>query len=234
MERKIYFSFHDIPFSEYNYSYPSKPPLTSKTEIIHLGIAMIVLSVAFAFAMAEGIFGLIYSNDPLGNILYYLQFSSLGILTGFFFHELSHKLMARRYGLWAEFRMFSQGLMLALIFGIFFGFVIAAPGAVNVWGGARRFEFGRIAAAGPLANIVIGALAMLGYIELGLDSFYGSVLGFICMVNVFLAFFNLIPFGPLDGRKIIAWNSIVWAIMFIISIFLLVVYMGRGIVIPGF
>ena len=234
MERKVYFSFHDIPFSEYNYSYPSKPPLTSKTEIIHLGIAMIVLSVAFAFAMAEGIFGLIYSSDPLGNILYYLQFSLLGILTGFFFHELSHKLMARRYGLWAEFRMFSQGLMLALIFGIFFGFVIAAPGAVNVWGGARRFEFGRIAAAGPLANIVIGALAMLGYTELGLDSFYGSVLGFICMVNVFLAFFNLIPFGPLDGRKIIAWNSIVWAVMFIISIFLLVVYVGRGIVIPGF
>ena len=234
MERKVYFSFHDIPFSEYNYSYPSKSPLTSKTEIVHLSIAMIVLSIAFTFAMAGGIFGLISSSDPFRKILYCFQFSLLGILTGFFFHELSHKLMARRYGLWAEFRMFSQGLMLALIFGIFFGFVIAAPGAVNVWGGARRFEFGRIAAAGPLANIVIGALAMLGYTELGLDSFYGSVLGFICMVNVFLAFFNLIPFGPLDGRKIIAWNSIVWAGMFITSIFLLVIYMGAGIVIPGF
>lgn len=234
MERKVYFSFHDIPFSEYNYSYPSKPPLTSRTEIIHLGLAMLTLSVAFAFAMAGGIAGLSYADNPLSTLLKYFQFSVLAILTGFFFHEMSHKLMARRYRLWAEFRMFPQGLLFALIFGIFFGFVIAAPGAVNIWGGARRFEMGKIAAAGPMANIVIGAITMIGYMEMGLDSFYGSVLGFICMVNVFLAFFNLIPLGPLDGKKIIIWNSMVWAVMFIVSLLLLTIYVGRGIVIPGF
>lgn len=234
MERKIYYSFHEMPFSEEDQFYPLKTPLTSRTEILHIIISMLVLSVAFAFAMVNGIFGLISSEDPLHEIVYSFQFSILGILTGFFFHEISHKMMARRYSLWAEYRMFPQGLMLALLFGIFFGFVIAAPGAVNIAGGARKFEFGKIAMAGPLANIIVGIVALAGYMEIGLDSVYGSVLGFISMINIFLAFFNLLPIGPMDGKKIIAWNSIVWAGMFIVSLFLLVTYITGGIVIPGF
>ncbi|ENO12473.1 Peptidase family M50, partial [Thermoplasmatales archaeon SCGC AB-539-C06] len=39
----------------------------------------------------------------------------------------------------------------------------------------------------------------------------------LCFVNVFLGVFNLIPFGPLDGKKILRWNAIAWAFLLIIG-----------------
>ena len=97
--------------------------------------------------------------------------------------------------------------------------IFAAPGAVYVmpmvrsYGGdytIDRREMGRISIAGPLANIAIGAgffmMTNLGGI-LGIIGFYGFTL------NLWLAAFNLLPFGPLDGRKIFSWNPIIWAII---------------------
>ena len=40
-------------------------------------------------------------------------------------------------------------------------------------------------------------------------------------VNTWLAIFNLIPFGILDGWKVFRWNKIVWVITFTISIILI-------------
>jgi len=236
-ERKVYYSFHDIPlekdFDFARYTYP-RYPLTSKTELIHLFIAMLSLSVAFTFAMAGGLARLAsYGDEGIYDLAYFFPFAVLGVLTGFFFHELSHKFVARKYGLWAEFRMYPNGLLLALIIGIFFGFVIAAPGAVNIQGGARRFELGRIASAGPLANIIVGTVSLIGYLILGTDSFLGLILGFVCMINLFLGTFNLLPFDPLDGKKIMVWNAMVWAFLFIIAVILLTIYSTR-IIIPGF
>jgi len=234
-ERRIYYSFHDIPNGSYRspmeYRTLSKPPVTSKTEIIHLLIAMLILSLAFAFALGgrgilyDGMYSIIYA-------LYAFPMALFSILTGFFFHELSHKFVAQRYGLWAEFRMYPNGLMFALLFGMLFGFVFAAPGAVTIQGGARRFEMGRIAAAGPLANIVVAVFSLIGYLYLGVDSQIGEILGFICFINIFLGFFNLLPFGPLDGKKIISWNATVWGLLTISAIIILVLYWNR-MFIPG-
>jgi len=234
-DRKVYYSFHDIPFSDdLGYYNRNRSFSTSRTEIAHLVISMFTLSVSFAFAISGGITGLYYSSDPIMKFFHSFIFSFAAILTGFFFHEMSHKYVASRYGLWAEYRMYPLGLILALVFSILFGYTIAAPGAVNVSGGARRFEIGRIAAAGPMANIVMGGVFLPLYIKVGMDSIYGALMGFVAMINIFLAFFNLIPLGPLDGRKIIVWNSGVWAGMFAVSLFLLVIIMNMGIIIPGF
>jgi Zn-dependent protease len=46
----------------------------------------------------------------------------------------------------------------------------------------------------------------------------GNIIGFICLVNALLATFNLLPFGGLDGAKVIRWNGIVWAILFSIAL----------------
>ncbi|MEM0173803.1 MAG: peptidase M50, partial [Sulfolobaceae archaeon] len=40
--------------------------------------------------------------------------------------------------------------------------------------------------------------------------------------NSFVAFFNLLPLGQLDGYKIFRWNVVIWSIMFIISIVLII------------
>ena len=90
-----------------------------------------------------------------------------------------------------------------------------APGAVMVMGNTTKQQFGKIALAGPLSNIMLWAVG-LGLISLGLESTeftYGDngLLYYWCWVNVGLGAFNMIPFGPLDGRKVKTWsNSIYW------------------------
>ncbi|MDI6855821.1 MAG: site-2 protease family protein, partial [Candidatus Thermoplasmatota archaeon] len=81
----------------------------------------------------------------------------LAVATGFLLHELMHKLVAQKYGCWAEYRAFPFGLVLALLMSAA-GFVFAAPGAVYIMGSITKKENGKISLAGPLINIVIGAV----------------------------------------------------------------------------
>ena len=223
-ERKIYTSFHDIPPRDYMY-FPKgslengNPGRFSRVEVTHLLISMAVLTIAFAFAVSNN--QLLLGSGSYDKLPMALVMSFLGILTAFFFHELSHKFMAQRYGLWSEYRMFPTGLLFALFLGVVVGFIFAAPGAVMFRGGSRNFETGKIASAGPLANIFLAIISYPLYRLVFYDDiFLGKIIGSICLINAFLASFNLLPIEPLDGIKIISWNATSWIILFIVSIFL--------------
>jgi Zn-dependent protease len=130
--------------------------------------------------------------------------------------------------------------MIALGFAFFIGAIFAAPGAVYIGGKKKRKwneesrwdqeypeyskgkamnEMGLISVAGVVINII------LGFVFLGLLFFLPSfgVFDFILKmiftlgytINFILAGFNLLPFGPLDGKKVMQWNPIVWAVLFI-------------------
>ncbi|MCX6666668.1 MAG: site-2 protease family protein [Euryarchaeota archaeon] len=217
-KRKIYTSFHDIPPREYMYFPkgtldPGKPGKFSRIEIAHLLMAMGVLTLVFSFVLTKN--NIFTGFNNIGALLSFIPISFLGIVIAFFVHEISHKFMAQKYGLWSEFRMYPMGLLLALVFGIFIGIPFAAPGAVMFRGDARNFETGRIAVAGPLSNIVISFVALLLYLFVFLEtSTIKEIVGFVCLINAVLATFNLLPFGPLDGAKVIRWNPTVWIILF--------------------
>lgn len=234
-ERKIYTSFHDIPPREYMY-FPKgtlemgQPGKFSRIETTHLLISMAVLTIVFALIITQNnlFWGFINGGFNLNILPYGLLLSFLGIMTAFFFHEMSHKFMAQKYGLWAEYRMFSQGLRLALLLGIFTPIVFAAPGSVMFRGESRTFETGQIAVAGPLANIIIAMITLPIYLfVLFEESMIAEIVAFICLINAFLATFNLLPFGPLDGVKVIRWNATVWIILLIISIVMLMLILPR-------
>jgi Zn-dependent protease len=207
-----------------------KPGSFSRTEIAHLLIAMLVLTTAFSFTLSP-----LYRFN-LRTFLAAIPMSFLGIFTAFFVHELSHKFMAQRYGLWSEFRMYPLGLALSLFLGIFTGYVFAAPGAVMFRGETRPFETGRIAAAGPLANIITAAVTYplsVWFIDSSVSSFsLGGIIVFVCFVNAFLATFNLLPLGPLDGRKVFQWNEIAWFLLFTAAVLLVVLNFSRGVILP--
>ena len=226
-KRKIYTSFHDVPVRDYMY-FPKgtletgKPGKFSRIEATHILISILVLTIAFSFCISGG---LIF-NRNLDLIIRSIPYAFAGVLTAFFFHELSHKLMAQKFGLWAEYRLFPLGLLLALVISVFTGFVFAAPGAVMFMGGARYHETGRIAMAGPLANIIVASITLPLYFLL-FDTQFGAIIGFICLINTILAVFNLLPFGPLDGVKIIRWNATVWVLLLIVAIILLAFIIPR-------
>ena len=127
--------------------------------------------------------------------------------------------------MWSEFRMYPFGLVLTLVTSIC-GFLFAAPGAVYIRGYADLEKNGRISMAGPIVNIVLAAIS-IAVVMLINDSPYWLndpqllvilVFTMLASLNSFLAIFNLLPIGPLDGGKILAWNKVVWGLMFVIAI----------------
>ena len=198
-------------------------------EIRDIIISMLVIAGVFAYVLRySSIFANIGSNDIVSRTVIAL------VAVGFAFvlHELAHKFVAVRYGFYAEYRMWVQGLIFAIITAYFFGFVFAAPGAVYIHGEhISRDENGKISIAGPLTNI---ALAVIFFLFIPLSSFspiLSAIISLGFFVNSFLALFNLIPISILDGAKVFRWNPVIWLITAGFA-FLLVIYpyVGRLIV----
>ena len=227
--QKFYTSFHDLSPREYMYIPEGslevgKPGSFSRIELGHLIIAIVVLTLAFSFTFSKNnlLFFFLGSSIDITQYFYFMPIAFLGIVTAFVVHELSHKFVAQKYGLWSEFRMYPQGLLLSVVVAFFTGLVFAAPGAVMFRGEAKPFETGRIAAAGASANIAIAVVTYALYHFLFFNmGFWGTLIGFICLVNLLLATFNLLPLGPLDGKKVLLWNEIIWFVLFSVSVLFL-------------
>ena len=114
-------------------------------------------------------------------------------------------------------------LGLAVLFS-FFGFIIAAPGAVFIYGMINKERNGKISVAGPWTNIVL-ALIFLAF-ALVLPNATGALnylLTYGLYINAFLALFNMIPVMPFDGAKVIAWNKGVYWITVAVALILVIV-----------
>jgi Zn-dependent protease len=175
----------------------------SRKEVKDLFISVVILSLAFSSFNIQALPATIFI-----------------VLAVFISHELSHKFLAQHYGFEAEYRMWTFGILLGLISALLpGGIMFAAPGAVYITPYKREFAFrvarlsrkqnGLINLAGPLTNIVIGIGMVLTSFFFPLELF-----SLTARVSFFLALFNLIPIPPLDGSKVIGWNSKVWALAF--------------------
>ena len=175
----------------------------SKLEILHLSIATILVTAV----------GLSLNNYR------YISWEFLIIfVSAFLVHELAHKLLAQFYGSWAEFRTNSYGLLVTAFSAIpFIPFKFIAPGAVVI-DLSDRSKFGRVAFVGPLTNLIMGFIffilsyqyPLIGYLYIG------------ALFNSWIALFNLLPFGNLDGQKIFSWNKIIWIFMMVCTMGLFV------------
>ena len=204
----------------YSYSFVGarRPPgrvTTSRQEILQIGIAYAVLTADLLIIFTDSSLfygtrgaGLLRAVDPT-----VVGVAALAAATGFVAHEMAHKIVAQRSGFWAEFRMWPIGLVLSLVTA-FIGFLWGAPGATVVggMGPADRTNWGRTSLAGPLTNVGFAAvfyglcLATVG--PLPTLAFWLLLLAYI---NAWFGTFNLIPIGPLDGRKVLSWSPRTWA-----------------------
>jgi len=137
----------------------------------------------------------------------------------FLLHEIAHKLVAQRYGLWAEFRLTPFGALITLLSTIS-PIKIISPGAVFIAGPMGRDTMGKTAIAGPSTNL---GLSLVSFV---LSSLTPGVLSRVAMLsaafNAWIALFNLVPVGVLDGLKVFSWNKIVWSAAFTLSLALTV------------
>jgi Zn-dependent protease len=212
-------------YEPHYYAYGARPRRrvgfhTSGTEILHIAVALAVLTVAFGFFIG----GYMLRDDGLSQgaspwvprtplpDLFLIALVAIG--SGFVLHELMHKFVAQFYGHWAEFRAQLFGLLIPIPLVLFLGFIFAAPGAVIISGAVRKNENGIISAAGPLTNLIIGAIAYPFTLQVGAVDTLGYHIATVALfANAILALFNLIPLGPLDGKKVLAWNKPVYFLL---------------------
>ena len=90
-------------------------------------------------------------------------------------HEIGHKIVAKHYGCWAEFRADPRGLKFGMGLAFLLGFIFMAPGAVMVAGLVTRRQNGHIAVAGPLVNLALFIIGIpLAAITLGLTDAFNT------------------------------------------------------------
>ena len=158
--------------------------------------------MSFAFYLAFS--GANLLNATLEDILFALTVPLLVVGSSFVLHELLHKFTAQRFGFWSEFRANYLTLGLSILFAYVTHIVFAAPGATMIYGpNITKRQNGIISAAGPLLNLGLGGLYLLLTPLGGLLSYVG-LYGFV--INIWLSAFNLLPIGPLDGRKVLDWG----------------------------
>lgn len=187
----------------------------STREVRDLAVAWAVLSLAFTFLFVPPM-SFLPSEYALFVRWFVLSLVTVGV--GFLLHELAHKVVAVRFGQTAAFRA-DYGMLGLAVVAALAGFLFAAPGAVVHSGYVTERENGLIAVAGPITNVVLAVLFAPVFFIAARGGFLWSVGQIGLIVNAGLAVFNMIPFGPLDGRKVVDWSVIVFGLVLLGCLF---------------
>jgi Zn-dependent protease len=108
-------------------------------------------------------------------------------------HELSHALVARRFGVTVR-------DITLFVFG----------GAATLEGDARTpRQEALIAVAGPLCSLLLGGAFYLLGVAVGQEQ-VAAVVGWLAFINVTLGLFNMIPGFPMDGGRLL--RALLWKV----------------------
>lgn len=171
---------------------------------VKIDFSWVFIFLLVTWSLASGLFPEYYKDLAAWNYWVMGVAGAVGLFFSILFHELSHSLVARRFGL----RM--SGITL-FVFGGIAEMEEEPPNA--------KAEF-FMGIAGPLSSVLLGGI-LAGAWELsrlaGLQAGITGVLGYVSMMNFVLAVFNMFPGFPLDGGRVLRsalwhWkNDIRWA-----------------------
>jgi Zn-dependent protease/CBS domain-containing protein len=157
---------------------------------VRMDYSWLVLVVLVTWSLARGFFPFAVPGLSERDYGWMAIAGMLGLFFSIVFHELSHALVARRHGL-------PVGGVTLFIFG----------GVAEMTEEPRdpKIEF-VMAIAGPIASLILalvfGAL-YLSTATAGAPTPLGGVMYYLGLLNVTLAFFNLVPAFPLDGGRML-------------------------------
>jgi Zn-dependent protease len=130
-------------------------------------------------------------------------FACLVVAPAIIFHELSHKFFALSYGLNATFQaayfFLGLGLMMKLMR---FGFIFFVPAYVSIIGRATPLQFGMIAFAGPLMNLILWVGTLFVLKKNMVKRKYVPAVLLTSKINMFLFIFNMLPIPGFDGFQV--------------------------------
>ena len=181
-------------------------------------MAIITLSEIFSLVVMTLVIGYIFTGKftrrvktvydmmhPKRFDLNDFKFAILVTAPAIVLHELAHKFVAILYGFTATFKMFLFGLGIGVVLKLVNSpFILIAPGYVELPPINDALAYRLIAFAGPAVNLIlwIGSMIILDRAK-NLTRTQVAVLSLTKTINMILFFFNMIPFGPLDGAKVL-------------------------------
>jgi Zn-dependent protease/sulfur carrier protein ThiS len=164
---------------------------------IYVDATWLILAVLITWSLAQGLFPNYFPDLP--PVTYWLMGAAgaLGLFVSIVLHELGHSIVARSYGISI------RGITLFLFGGV---------AEMEEEPRNARSEF-FMAIAGPIMSLVLAVLFFVGQIvlmTLNGNTPVSGVIGYLALLNVILAVFNMVPAFPLDGGRVL--RATLWAI----------------------
>lgn len=149
----------------------------------------IFIAVLIAWSLANGYFPTVYEGLPKSTYWGMGIVGAFGLFFSIIFHEFSHSLVARLYGI-------SIKSITLFVFG----------GVAEMESEPRsaRAEF-VIAIAGPIASLFLSGIFYIVYLmarELAFNQALYGIFSYLAFFNILIAVFNLVPAFPLDGGRV--------------------------------
>jgi Zn-dependent protease len=159
---------------------------------VHWSWFFIFFLVTWTFAI--GVLEEFYPDWTAGRRWIVAAAISLVFFLSILLHEISHSIVARRYGIAVS------GITL---------FVFGGVSNLTKEPETSRQEF-LIAIVGPLTSLALALVFAVGYFALSpIEEGAGGVSANLAMINLAIGIFNLIPGFPLDGGRVL--RSVFWA-----------------------
>lgn len=163
---------------------------------IRLNLSWLLLGLLITWTLAEGFFPQRYPDLGAQARWWMGVAGAVGVFFSIVFHELSHSLVGRRFG------MPVGGITL---------FVFGGIAELRHEPKTPHTEF-LMAVAGPLSSLVLAGIFFVAdhlAQRLGWPVPVVGVLHYLSVINVILAVFNLVPAYPLDGGRM--FRAALWA-----------------------
>ncbi|HUU52601.1 MAG TPA: site-2 protease family protein [Candidatus Heimdallarchaeota archaeon] len=162
---------------------------------VKIDISWLVIALLITWTLAKGSFPHYYQGFQ--NSTYWIMgiLGALGLFIAIIFHELSHSLVAQKFGIPMK------GITL---------FIFGGVAEMTEEPPSPKAEF-FMAIAGPISSIILG-LGLFGVRLLGEGIGWSKpvlgVISYLALINLILAGFNLLPAFPLDGGRML--RSVLW------------------------
>lgn len=162
---------------------------------VYVDLSWIIIAVLITWSLAVGFFPFYYPGFTMTSYWIMGVLGALGLFLSIIFHEMSHSLVSREFGLDI------RGITL---------FIFGGVSEMTEEPADSKTEF-YMAVAGPLSSVVLGVV-FAGIYRLGSGAQWPpqalAVVGYLAIINFVLAVFNLLPAYPLDGGRVL--RSALW------------------------
>jgi Zn-dependent protease/predicted transcriptional regulator len=164
---------------------------------VRIDISWLIIALLITWTLAKGSFPHYYRGFSPSTYWLMGILGAFGLFFSIVFHELSHSLVARRFG------MQMKGITL---------FIFGGVAEMTEEPPSPKAEF-FMAVAGPLSSIFLGVILFIIWFVgegIGLQRQILGVIMYLAVINLILAGFNLLPAFPLDGGRVL--RSVLWGL----------------------